>query len=206
MTKAKICGITRLEDALLAEQYGAWALGFICAPETRRYLAPQEIRDITDKLGVFVTKVGVFVNQSNDEIRKVAAVARFQAIQLHGHESPEQADELRKDFLVIKAVNIAGPVEGKWRDFPADALLVDGKRPGSGEGYPREWLHELSDYPNLIVAGGLTPYNLQETLALSPYAVDVSSGVESVVRIKEPQKLKTFLSLASRTFHPVIEP
>ncbi|WP_333659776.1 phosphoribosylanthranilate isomerase [Meiothermus cerbereus] len=194
MVRAKICGITRQEDALLAENLGAWALGFILAPGTRRYIEPEQIRPISSALGPFLVRVGVFVDTPPEEVLRQMEAARLQVAQLHGAEAPGWAEQVRRFFPVIKAIRISGPASPEWLTYPADALLVDGVSPGSGQTYPLEWLLPLRQHPRLIVAGGLTPENLRSVLDLAPYAVDVSSGVELEPGRKDPNKLRAFLA------------
>lgn len=194
MVRAKICGITQLEDALLAEQLGAWALGFILAPGTKRYLEPDQIRPISTALGPFVVRVGVFVDTPPEEVLEQMQAAQLQVVQLHGHEPPAWAEQIRRFYPVIKAFRLDGPAPPDWLDYPADALLVDGCSPGSGQSYPLDWIAPLQPHPRLIIAGGLTPENLHSALDLAPYAVDVSSGVEAKPRRKDPQKLRAFLA------------
>jgi len=194
MVRAKICGITRLEDAHLAETLGAWALGFILAPGTRRYIEPEQIRPISSALGPFAVRVGVFVDTPPEEVLRQMETAGLQVAQLHGAEPPEWAEQVRRFFPVIKAIRISGPASPEWLTYPADALLVDGVSPGSGQTYPLEWLMPLRQHPRLIVAGGLTPENLRSVLDLAPYAVDVSSGVELEPGRKDPHKLRAFLA------------
>jgi phosphoribosylanthranilate isomerase len=194
MVRAKICGITRQEDALLAENLGAWALGFILAPGTRRYIEPEQIRPISSALGPFLVRVGVFVDTPPEEVLRQMEAARLQVAQLHGAEPPGWAEQVRRFFPVIKAIRISGPASPEWLTYPADALLVDGVSPGSGQSYPLEWLLPLRQHPRLIVAGGLTPENLRSVLDLAPYAVDVSSGVELEPGRKDPNKLRVFLA------------
>jgi len=194
MVRAKICGITRQEDAHLAETLGAWALGFILAPGTKRYIEPEQIRPISSALGPFLVRVGVFVDTPPEEVLSQMEAARLQVAQLHGAEPPEWAEQVRRFFPVIKAIRLSGPASPEWLTYPADALLVDGVSPGSGQSYPLEWLMPLRQHPRLIVAGGLTPENLRSVLDLAPYAVDVSSGVELEPGRKDPNKLRAFLA------------
>lgn len=193
MVRAKICGITRLEDALLAEQLGAWALGFILAPGTRRYVEPEQIRPIANTVGPFIIRVGVFVDTPPQVVLGQIQTAKLQVAQLHGNEPPEWAEHIRRFYPVIKALKLNGPAQPVWLDYPADALLVDGVSPGSGQSYPLDWIAPLQQHPRLIIAGGLTPHNLQPSLNLQPYALDVSSGVEAAPRLKDPLKLRAFL-------------
>lgn len=194
MVRAKICGITRQKDALLAEQLGSWALGFILAPGTRRYLEPAQISPIAQALGPFMVRVGVFVDAQPETVLRQMETARLQVAQLHGKEPPEWSAQVRKFFPVIKAIKLTGPARPEWVNYPADALLVDGVNPGSGQSYPLDWTTPLRHHPRLIIAGGLSPENLKPALDLQPYAVDVSSGVEGRPGLKDPLKLRQFLA------------
>ncbi len=196
--RTKVCGITREADARAAERLGVWALGFVFAPSKRR-VTPEQAAAIGARLGPFVARVGVFVDAPPGEVLEVARRARLSAVQLHGDEPPEWAEELRRHLPVIKAVRLSGPPGPELAAYPADALLVDGPRPGSGEAYDWSWLEPLTDRPRLIVAGGLTPERLPELFArVCPYAVDVSSGVEAAPGIKDPARLEAFLQAARR--------
>ncbi|ADR37647.1 phosphoribosylanthranilate isomerase [Oceanithermus profundus DSM 14977] len=196
--RAKVCGLTRAEDALAAERLGAWAVGFVFAPSKRR-VTPEQAAAIGARLGPFVARVGVFVDAPPAEVLEVARRARLSAVQLHGEEPPEWAEALRRHLPVIKAVRLAGPPDPALVAYPADALLVDGPRPGSGEAYDWGWLEPLADHPRLIVAGGLTPERLPELFTrVCPYAVDVSSGVESAPGVKDEARMRAFLQRVRR--------
>jgi phosphoribosylanthranilate isomerase len=199
MVRAKICGITRAEDALLAERLGAWAVGFILAPGTKRYLEPGRVRTIADRLGPFISRVGVFVDTPPEQVVEHMQQARLDVVQLHGSEPPEWAEAIRKRYPVIKAFRLPGPADPGWLAYPCDALMLDAATPGSGQAYPLEWLSPVLEHPRLIIAGGLNPDNLGAVLRLNPYALDVSSGVESAPRLKDPVKLETFLSRVNRS-------
>ena len=198
----KVCGITRLEDALLAEALGASAVGFVLAPSVtpkgrtlRRRVTPEAAREIGLALGPFVTRVGVFVNEPPEAVLRLMERARLQVAQLHGDEPPEWALEVRKHYPVIKAFRLSGPADPSWAHYPADALLLDGKTPGSGQAWPRDWALPLLDQgARLILAGGLNPENLPEALTLNPYGLDVSSGVEESPGKKSPVRLRAFFA------------
>ncbi|RIH85701.1 N-(5'-phosphoribosyl)anthranilate isomerase [Meiothermus luteus] len=198
MTRAKICGITRLEDALWAEALGAWALGFVLVPSSRRYLSPEAVRPIARAVGPLVVRVGVFANTPPEAVLRQMEAAGLQVVQLHGDEPPEWAEQVGRFFPVIKAIRLFGPASAGWLSYPAEALLVDGASPGSGRAYPLEWLEPLRPHPRLIIAGGLTVENLLAVLALKPYGVDVSSGVEAAPGRKDPEKLRGFLGQVAR--------
>ncbi|WCM40676.1 phosphoribosylanthranilate isomerase [Thermus antranikianii] len=200
--RIKICGITRLEDALLAEALGAFAVGFVFAPGSRRRVDLEVARTISEALGPFVVRVGVFQNQGPEEVLRLAEQARLQVVQLHGQEPPEWAEAIGKHFPVIKAFPLTGPADPGWAQYPAGALLLDGKAPGSGQTYPRDWAKPLLQTgKRIILAGGITPENLEEVLALRPYAIDLASGVERAPGIKDETKLKALFA-KGRVWNP----
>ncbi|KPD29403.1 N-(5'-phosphoribosyl)anthranilate isomerase [Thermus scotoductus] len=195
MIRIKICGITRLEDALLAEALGAFAVGFVFAPGSRRRVDLEVARTISEALGPFVVRVGVFQNQGPEEVLRLAEQARLQVVQLHGQEPPEWAEAIGKHFPVIKAFPLTGPADPGWAQYPAGTLLLDSKAPGSGQTYPRDWAKPLLQTgKRIILAGGITPENLEEVLALRPYAIDLASGVERAPGIKDEAKLKALFA------------
>lgn len=193
--RVKICGLTRLEDALLAESLGAWALGFVLAPGSRRWVSPERAREISRALGPFVVRVGVFRDQPPEEVLRLMEEARLQVAQLHGGEPPEWAEAVGRFYPVIKAFPLEGPARPEWADYPAQALLLDGKRPGSGEAYPRGWARPLlGSGRRVILAGGLTPENVGEALALRPYAVDLATGVEEAPGVKSEARMRALFA------------
>ena len=132
MTKVKICGITNLEDALLSAKFGAEALGFNFYKRSARYIPPEKAREIIEQLPANVLKVGVFVNENLDKIIEIACVAKLDALQLHGEETPEFARELkaRTNLEVIKAFRVSP--EFKPEDvlqYEVDAVLLDAYSP-----------------------------------------------------------------------------
>jgi phosphoribosylanthranilate isomerase len=198
--RVKICGITRPEDALLAEAAGADAIGLIFAPHSKRCVTLAQAQTIIAPLGPFIQRVGVFVNQPLSDVGGVAETLRLSAIQLHGDEPPAYARELRQHYPVIKAVSFSPTLTAEsLRDFPADAILLDGVKPGSGEAFAWEAASALGRLPKLILAGGLTPDNVALAIrTLRPYAVDVASGVEREPGIKDPERLRLFIQTAKR--------
>lgn len=195
MIRVKICGLTRLEDALLAEALGAYALGFVLAPGSKRRISPEAARTISAALGPLVVRVGVFRDQEPEEVLALMEKARLQVAQLHGSEPPEWAERVGRFYPVVKAFALEGPARPEWADYPASALLLDGKAPGSGEGYPRAWaLPLLQTGKRVILAGGITPENLGEVLSLRPYAIDLASGVEEAPGVKSQAKLKALFA------------
>lgn len=193
MVRVKVCGVTREEDARMLEALGVHAVGLVFAPSKRR-LTPQRAATIASALGPFVTRVGVFVNAPGDWILEVARTVPLNAVQLHGDEPPELARRIGRHYPVIKAFRVRGPVDPAIFRYPAEALLLDGPRPGSGEAFDWSWLDAVPRGVRTIVAGGLGPENVCGLLQrFTPYAVDVSSGVESAPGVKDRERVGAFL-------------
>lgn len=203
MVRVKICGLTNLEDALLAVEAGADALGFVFAPSPRR-ITPQEARRICLELPPFVVRVGVFVDAPLEEVRAVADFCGLDAVQLHGNEPPEYCREVGR--RVIKAVRVKDYLDpDSLNHYPVQAFLLDAYVPGQAGGTGKSFNWELVaglEFPRpFILAGGLTPFNVARAVALvRPYGVDVSSGVERDGQPgrKDPQKVKLFITEARK--------
>ena len=193
--RIKICGITRPEDAEVAESAGADAIGLIFAPNSKRLITLEQAAAIAERVGPLITRVGVFVDAPLEQVLAAVHHLRLGAVQLHGSEDSVYAAAVRKETRVIRAVSFRPglPLEG-LAHFPADALLVDGLRPGSGETFDWSQASSLTGAPHLILAGGLAPENVAAGIrALRPYAVDVASGVEASPGIKDPEKVAAFV-------------
>ena len=196
--RVKICGITNIEDALSAEAAGADAVGLIFAERSKRRVTLAQARAISDALGPLITRVGVFVDAPLGEVLGAAQTLRLGAVQLHGTEPPEYAEALRPAVRVVKVFAFTPDLTpDTLRSFPADAVLLDGLTPGSGETFLWDEAAALKDVPNLILAGGLTPDNVVTAIrSLRPYAVDVASGVERAIGLKDPAKVQDFVRAA----------
>ena len=207
LTKVKVCGITRLEDAELAIGHGAWALGFILWPQSKRYVDPGVAAGIARGVRRKVETVGVFVNQPLDEIAGAGRRARrSRHVQLHGDEGPSfcSAVAQRTGAKVIKAVRIGHAVR------PARPRALPHRPPPARHGRRRPvrrhraargtgacWRSAARKIPFLL-SGGLTPENVAEGIAAArPWGVDVASGVEASPGIKDPEKLEAFFARAS---------
>jgi phosphoribosylanthranilate isomerase len=195
--RIKICGVTRLEDALAAARLGADALGFNFWPGSKRHLDAATARRIISRLPPFVTPVGVFVNQSEGEMRAIAGETGIQVFQLHGEEPPELCARL--PLPVVKAI----PVDqvrtlSKLLSYEVQAFLLDTPSRGyGGSGEPFDWslAEGVSDVAPVVLAGGLTPENVGAAIrAVRPWAVDVASGVESSPGVKNPGRMARFVS------------
>lgn len=196
MPKVKVCGITNLEDALLAVEYGADALGFVFAQSPRK-VSPEVAKNIILKLPPFIFKVGVFVNSSLDEVREIKSFCGLDLVQLHGDEEPGYCSSLAPG--VVKAFRVKDEsVLSILPQYRAKAYLLDAydksRRGGTGKVFNWDIARRAKDLGWIILSGGLTPDNVSEAiLRAAPYAVDVSSGVESYPGKKDPLKLSSFL-------------
>jgi phosphoribosylanthranilate isomerase len=203
MLKIKICGITNLEDALLAEKLGADMLGFIFFSASPRFLALPRAGKIISKLSPLTRKVGVFVNGKPNEVLGVARKLRLDFVQLAGDESATEVRKIQQEFPVIRAFRVGPDFKPlPLRRSPAALRLVDSRADGlfGGSGKSFDWkeLVEFRGDPRLLLAGGISAENLAEAYeALLPAAVDLTSSVESKPGKKDPQKLKRFFEVAN---------
>jgi phosphoribosylanthranilate isomerase len=214
MTRVKICGITNLEDARVAVEAGADALGFIFVENTPRFVTPEQAAPIVQALPPFVTSVGVFWDHPSGHVRAVAEACRLRVLQFHGDEKPEDltgyALPIIKTIKLPPASKIDGLVEYRLGGFidalqyrnVASALLLDtAVRWSEGEARePVEWRRirlmggRHDSRVNIILSGGLTPDNVAQAIGIvRPYAVDVNSGVEARPGKKDPDKVRRFV-------------
>lgn len=198
MTRTKICGITRVEDGLAAARLGAHAIGLVFYAASPRHVAPEQARDIADALPPFVTRVALFVNPSAAEVETALARARPDVLQFHGEEDPAFCKAFGVPYL--KAARVKPGVD--LLQFAAmyseaQGLLLDAWSPGAhgGTGERFDWNLIPSGLPKpVILAGGLYPGNVAEAIRIvGPWAVDVSSGVESAKGIKDAAKIAAFM-------------
>ena len=200
----KICGITSVEDARVAVEAGADAVGFVLWPKSPRYLSLETAREIAATLPPFVHRVGVFVDATVEEMRTACDAIGLDVLQLHGNEDLESLGPLPR--RAIKAVRVGPEFQAeealRYEGRTAGVLLdtrLDGAPPG-GTGRSFDWslakdVRQGASY--LVLAGGLTPDNVAEAVtAVRPDAVDVSSGVESSPGRKDPQKVRAFIRAA----------
>ena len=196
-TRVKICGITCLEDALVAAEAGTDAVGFIFWKGSPRHIEVADAVRIIAALPPFVTAVGVFVNEEPRVINGIVKAAALGAVQLHGDEGPETAAEVGSK--VIKAVRVKGPEDiGGLDAFKVSAFLLDtykeGTRGGTGETFDWDLAVRAKPLGHVILSGGLTPENVADAIGrVSPYAVDVGSGVEAEPGRKDHGKIKKFM-------------
>jgi phosphoribosylanthranilate isomerase len=204
MVKIKICGITNMEDALLAAELGADALGFIFYAKSPRKVAPETAREIIAQLPPFVASIGVFVDEPAAVVHELAAKVRLDWVQLHGQESPEYCRNLGR--RVIKAFHIQDEDSlRRLADYQgaAQVLLLDtykkGQMGGTGEIFDWNLARKAKKYGQIILAGGLTSENVAQAIATAgPAAVDAASGTEAAPGKKDPAKLRAFFKAVSR--------
>ena len=178
----KICGLTSVDEARLAADLGAWAVGFVFWRESPRFVEPSRAREIVERLPATVTPVGVFVDQPAEYVDEVATHVKLGAVQLHGQESPQYAYALSR--RVIKALALHQLSDGSalegWGDTTILLDAIDPERRG-GTGRTIDWAAaaRIARERPVVLAGGLRPDNVAEAIrTVKPAAIDVSSGVE----------------------------
>ncbi|MBI5894234.1 MAG: phosphoribosylanthranilate isomerase [Deltaproteobacteria bacterium] len=214
MIRVKICGITNLEDAIAATEYGADALGFVFYKKSPRCVDVKTVKKIVKALPPFITAVGVFVNETKDKINKIIDETGLNVIQLHGDEPPEFCNGFERK--VIKAFKIQGSraaagfslrqlrnLKVAATQYNVSAYLLDTYQEGieGGTGRTFNWAlaKKAKRFGRIILAGGLTPENVADAVKkVNPYAVDVSSGVEKRPGEKDLKKVKEFIERAKK--------
>lgn len=197
MVKVKICGITSLDDALAAVDAGADALGFVFYERSPRNLNPMQASAIIAKLPPFVQTVGLFVNEEAERVNWTADFCGLDLVQLHGDEEPEYCRDVRR--RVIKAFRVQDMESiTPLRTYPVAGYLLDAWCPdcygGTGKTFNWEVAAAAREFGPVILAGGLTPDNVRGAAEqVRPYAVDVSSGVESAPGKKDAEKVREFI-------------
>jgi len=199
MTRIKICGITRTEDALAAARAGADAIGLVFYPDSPRAIDIATAWEIVEALPPFVTTVGLFVDADPEWIEEILVEVPLDVLQFHGDESPDFCEQFAHPY--IKAIRMRPDTdlaEVARRYADAQGLLLDTYRPGvpggTGEAFDWALAQQPCDKP-IVLAGGLTPENVADAIAqVSPWAVDVSGGVEKAKGIKDSSKINAFMA------------
>jgi len=201
MVRVKICGITNLDDAMAAADFGADALGFVFFKKSPRYISPANAKKIIKKLPPFISAVGVFVNEDKKNIEKIVSHTGINIIQLHGDETPKACNLSKPAIKAIRVKSLDSlEIISKYRD-KVSALLLDTYTPelfgGTGQIFNWDIAVEARQLGRVILAGGLKPENIQKAVRyVHPYAVDVSSGVEAEKGRKDRKKMKLFIKMA----------
>jgi phosphoribosylanthranilate isomerase len=195
--RVKVCGLRREDDARLAVDLGATAVGFIFWPGSRRFIDPAKARAVAASLPEAVMRVGVFVDQEPGFVREVVDAVSLDGVQLHGSEAV--ADYAALDVRLIKAIGVPDPFDASVIDSVPESvtLLLDAHDPErhGGTGRTIDWTvaRAVAARRQTILSGGLNPRNVAEAVdRVRPYMIDVSSGVESSPGIKDPVKLRAF--------------
>lgn len=199
-TRVKICGITRVEDAELAVRLGADALGLVFFQASKRAVSIAQAQAVRNRLSAFVALTGLFVNADSAEIHKVLEQVRIDCLQFHGEETPEFCASFGVPYIKAIRVHQGLDVPALVAQYQrASAILLDSFDPhqAGGTGHTFDWTVardcvQRCQVP-IILAGGLTAQNVAAAIKeVQPYAVDVSSGVESVPGLKCPDKMQAF--------------
>lgn len=202
MVRVKICGITSASDALAAVEAGADALGFVFFGESPRCVTPELAAEIITALPPFVQTVGLFVNADISHVNAVAEQCRLDMVQLHGDETPQFCNLVER--RVIKAFRVKDIASlDSIRDYRAAGYLLDAWSPkaygGTGVTFNWDAAKAAGQYGPIILAGGLTPENVRRAVEeVAPFAVDVSSGVESAPGRKDAAKVREFIRQAKK--------
>lgn len=197
-TRVKICGITRIEDAITAIEHGVDALGFVFYEPSPRYVDIPTAVEICRKLPPFVNKVALFVNAEEDWIEDVLQAVDIDLIQFHGDEDEEECIRYRKPYIKALRVSADSEISCAVQQYPAArGILLDayvkGVHGGTGQAFDWSLIPGNLDKP-IILAGGLKPDNVRQAIeTVKPYAVDVSGGVEQAKGIKDPEKISVFM-------------
>jgi phosphoribosylanthranilate isomerase len=200
-TRIKLCGITSLDDARLAVDAGAWAIGCILWPQSPRACDPAEAARITAAVRRRAHVCGVFVNQHLDEVAELVDAIGLTMVQLHGDEGPAYCAEVgrRTGAKVVKAAAVRSGADVRALEtFHTDFHMLDAHRPGmrggTGETFDWELVRARRSSIPLILSGGLTPENVVEAIAAThPFAVDTASGTEVSPGVKDPAKVAAFV-------------
>jgi len=208
MTRVKVCGVTRIEDAVLAAELGAAAIGLVFWPGSPRWVDPGAAQRIRAALPAHISTIGVFVNQPLEEVRRTADEVGLDAVQLHGEESLAYITELMHP--VLKAVPVAaGFTPASLDRFPPEVtVLLDAhdpvRRGGTGRRIDWSLAAAAASRRPVFLSGGLGPGNIADAIdRVRPYGVDLSSGVESSPGIKDPVRLRALFRAVPGAHAPV---
>ena len=197
-TLIKICGLTNLEDARFAAEQGADCLGFIFVPSTPRQVEPETVREIVKKLPDGVKKVGVFRNMENREIRSVMDFCGLDVVQLHGHETLEDANVLSLEYEVWKAIPFTSTAAfAESQKFSRYLQLADSDKQGNDCNWSLVQL--TARRRKVLLAGGITADNAAHAVeTVCPFGLDICSGVEKQPGLKDHQKITEIINRIRR--------
>ncbi|WP_076426013.1 phosphoribosylanthranilate isomerase [Aquipseudomonas alcaligenes] len=199
--RVKICGITRVEDALAAAAAGADAIGLVFYAKSPRAVDIEQAREILAALPPFVTTVGLFVDAKRSELERILASVPLDLLQFHGDESVQQCEAFGRPYIKALRVKAGDDIAAQVARYPsAQGILLDayveGVPGGTGEAFDWSLIPQALSKP-LILAGGLRPDNVADAVSrVRPYAVDVSGGVEASKGVKDVEKVGAFIRAA----------
>tara|TARA_B100000315_G_scaffold115644_1_gene106132 strand:+ start:1061 stop:1693 length:633 start_codon:yes stop_codon:yes gene_type:complete len=199
----KICGITSFNDAIMATNYGASALGFIFYEKSPRYINPEILKTWISNVPSSIKKVGVFVNKDVDKVNKIAEELNLDMVQLHGDESPEYCNQMIKP--VIKVFRVNKKFDSiMLKNYQVATFLFDTynkeNHGGTGESFDWQSILQLNTETPVILSGGLNADNVLEGIeVVKPSAVDVNSGVETAPGKKDEEKIKNLFTILKNT-------
>ncbi|WP_416426023.1 phosphoribosylanthranilate isomerase [Pseudomonas sp. App30] len=202
--RSKICGITRIEDALAAAEAGADAIGLVFYAKSPRAVTAEQARAIVRALPPFVTTVGLFVNASRCELNEILEVVPLDLLQFHGDETPADCEGYHRPYIKAVRVRPGEDLEAICKQYSgASGILLDtfvaGVPGGTGEAFDWSLVPARLSKP-VILAGGLSAANVAQAIAqVKPYAVDVSGGVEAAKGIKDAEKIEAFMQAVRGT-------
>jgi len=201
MVSVKICGITNVEDAQVAVEAGADALGFVFYPPSPRYVTPAQARQIIQTLPPFVSAVGLFVDIPAETLNEIVEQCGLDRIQLHGREAPDFCQQLTrrviKAFRIKNAASLTDIPRYRVSAYLLDAYVEGALPGGTGASFAWELASQAKPHGPVILAGGLTPENVAEAIReVGPYGVDVSTGVERAPGLKDQEKVRAFIARA----------
>ncbi len=203
MIHVKICGITSFNDAIMATNYGASALGFIFYEKSPRYINPEILKTWISNVPSSIKKVGVFVNKDVDKVNKIAEELNLDMVQLHGDESPEYCNQMIKP--VIKVFRVNKKFDSiMLKNYQVATFLFDTynkeNHGGTGESFDWQSILQLNTETPVILSGGLNADNVLEGIeVVKPSAVDVNSGVETAPGKKDEEKIKNLFTILKNT-------
>lgn len=204
----KICGITNYEDAVAVIDAGATAIGFNFYKKSKRYIAPENAKSISDRVRGKISIVGLFVNEEPSIVRAIGAEVKLTYCQFHGDEEPEYVNSFPN---AIKAFRVNDTLKNVYfDDYRAAAFLLDAydENAFGGTGKSFNWLlaKEANEFGKIVLAGGLNPDNIDEAIRIvGPWGVDVSSGVETEPGKKSKEKVRLFTDRAKRALEQSME-
>jgi phosphoribosylanthranilate isomerase len=200
--KVKICGLTRAEDVAAAVACGADALGFVLVPGSKRCISAGAAESLCQQVPVFISRVGLFLDQPAADIFKVLQQVPLSVLQFHGRESAEFCRQFKRPYIKTVSLAAGSSIAELEQAYPdAAAILVDSHKLGDlgGTGKTADWQQVQAGSRPLILAGGLNPHNVATAIKLiRPWAVDVSSGVEFSPGVKDADAIKRFISEAKQ--------